>query len=45
MSKFDQDTAGRFYGEHQGKPFFNGLMNFITSDAVTGIELVAENAI
>lgn len=45
MSKFDLNTAGNFYGEHRGKPFFNGLMNFVTSDVVTGIELVAENAI
>lgn len=45
MSKFDSSTAGQFYGEHRGKPFFNNLTGFITSDVVTGIELVAENAI
>jgi nucleoside-diphosphate kinase len=45
MSKFSPDTAGQFYGEHKGKPFFNGLMEFVTSDVVTGIELVSENAV
>lgn len=45
MSKFSPDTAGQFYGEHRGKPFFNGLMDFVTSDVVTGLELVSENAI
>ena len=45
MSKFSRDTAGEFYGEHRGKPFFNGLMDFVTSDVVVGLELVAENAV
>jgi nucleoside-diphosphate kinase len=45
MSKFSYETAGQFYGEHRGKPFFNGLMDFVTSDVVIGLELVAENAI
>ena len=25
------DLAERHYGEHKGKPFFEGLVNFITS--------------
>jgi nucleoside-diphosphate kinase len=45
MSRFDNNTAGVFYGEHKGKPFFQDLQRFITSDVVVGIELVADNAI
>jgi nucleoside diphosphate kinase len=45
MSKFSQATASVFYGEHKGKPFFPNLQQFITSDVVVGMELVAENAI
>lgn len=45
MSKFTSQTAGEFYGEHRGKPFYNELMGFITSDHITGIELVSENAV
>ena len=45
MSRFNQVTASEFYGEHKGKPFFPNLQNFITSDVVVGMELVAENAI
>jgi len=45
MSRFNSGTAGEFYGEHKGKPFYNGLMDFITSDVVTGIELVSEGSI
>mmetsp|Transcript_18717 Transcript_18717/g.13550 ORF Transcript_18717/g.13550 Transcript_18717/m.13550 type:complete len:90 (-) Transcript_18717:598-867(-) len=45
MARFNSGTAGEFYGEHRGKPFFNDLMNFVTSDVVTGIELVNEGSI
>mgnify|MGYP001806826841 CR=1 FL=1 len=45
MGRFTQETAGQFYGEHKGKPFYNGLIDFMTSDVATGIELVAENAV
>jgi nucleoside-diphosphate kinase len=37
--------ADEFYAEHKGKPFFAGLSTFMQSDVVTGMELVAENAI
>lgn len=30
LRKIDVDTAQRHYGEHQGKPFFEDLINFIT---------------
>jgi len=45
MTRFTPETAGAFYGEHRGKPFYNGLMDFMTTDVVTGLELVAENAV
>lgn len=45
MSKFTPGSAGEFYGDHKGKPFYNDLMGFITSDVVTGIELISENAV
>lgn len=45
MSKFTNESAGQFYGEHKGKPFYPGLVDFVTSDVVTGMELVAENAV
>jgi nucleoside-diphosphate kinase len=45
MSKFSKATAEQFYGEHKGKPFYNNLMEFITSDVAIGLELVAEDAV
>ena len=45
MSRFTNETSGVFYGEHKGKPFFPNLQNFITSDVVIGMELIADNAI
>lgn len=45
MSRFGMGEAGIFYGEHKGKPFFQTLMEFMTSDVVVGMELVAENAV
>ena len=45
MSRFTKATSEDFYGEHIGKPFFANLQNFITSDSVVGMEIVAEEAI
>lgn len=45
MGRFTPETAGQFYQEHRGKPFYNGLVDFMTSDVVSGLELVAENAV
>lgn len=45
MSRFTEQSSSEFYGEHKGKPFFPNLQNFITSDVVVGMELVADNAI
>jgi nucleoside-diphosphate kinase len=45
MSRFTKETSEVFYGEHIGKAFFPNLQEFITSDVVVGMELVASNAI
>ena len=45
MSRFTEASAGEFYGEHRGKPFYPNLQAFITSDVVVGMELVAESAV
>jgi len=45
MSKFTRETAEVFYSEHLGKPFFPNLQEFMISDVVVGMELVADNAI
>ncbi|MFA5568539.1 MAG: nucleoside-diphosphate kinase, partial [Trueperaceae bacterium] len=40
-----RETAERHYGEHAGKPFFEGLVSFITSGPVVAMVLEGENAI
>jgi nucleoside-diphosphate kinase len=45
MSKFTRESADNFYGEHIGKPFYPNLQEFICSDVVIGMELVADNAV
>jgi nucleoside-diphosphate kinase len=32
--QMDEDLAREHYGEHEGKPFFDGLVEFISSDPV-----------
>jgi nucleoside-diphosphate kinase len=34
LMKIDQGLAGRHYHEHEGKPFYQGLVDFITSGPV-----------
>lgn len=41
----DQALANRHYGEHQGKPFFEGLVKFITSSPVIVGVLEGTNAV
>eukprot|EP00331_Platyophrya_macrostoma_P015880 CAMPEP_0176472858 /NCGR_PEP_ID=MMETSP0127-20121128/41985_1 /TAXON_ID=938130 /ORGANISM="Platyophrya macrostoma, Strain WH" /LENGTH=280 /DNA_ID=CAMNT_0017867791 /DNA_START=41 /DNA_END=879 /DNA_ORIENTATION=- len=45
MAKLTLGDAQEFYAEHKGKPFFTELTNFICSDFVVGLELVAEDCI
>src|SRR5690625_7582258 len=40
-----RETAEEHYGEHKGKPFYEGLVNFITSGPVVAMVLEGENAI
>jgi nucleoside-diphosphate kinase len=41
----DEDTAKRHYAEHAGKPFFDGLVSFITSGPIVAMVLEGPNAI
>jgi nucleoside-diphosphate kinase len=45
MMRFSRDVAGEFYQEHKGKPFFDNLINFMTSDLIVGMELVHKDAV
>jgi nucleoside-diphosphate kinase len=45
MSRFNPSTASAFYAEHQGKPFFPNLSEFMCSDVAVGMELVAGDAV
>lgn len=40
-----RETAEKHYGEHAGKPFFSGLVDFITGGPVVAMVLEGENAI
>lgn len=39
------ELAQEFYAEHKGKPFFAGLVEFMTSGPVVALELEGEGAI
>ena len=41
----DQDLAKRHYAEHDGKPFFGELVEFITSGPLVAMVLEGESAI
>ena len=41
----DQDLAERHYAEHEGKPFFGELVDFITSGPLVAMVLEGEEAI
>lgn len=43
--RFDATKARAFYAVHEGKPFFAGLIAYITSGEVVGIELEKEGAV
>ncbi len=45
MMQISRELAERHYGEHQGKPFFEGLVSFITSGPVVAMVVEGENAI
>ena len=41
----DEELANRHYSDHQGKPFFPGLVAFITSSPVVAMVWEGDNAI
>ncbi|CAN5804508.1 nucleoside-diphosphate kinase [soil metagenome] len=45
MMQIPREMAERHYGEHKGKPFFEGLVGFITSGPVVAMVVEGENAI
>lgn len=45
MLQLNEESAGGFYAEHKGKPFFKDLMEFMTSGPVIVQVLEGENAI
>lgn len=45
LMQIPRETAERHYGEHQGKPFFEPLVSFITSGPVVAMVVEGENAI
>jgi len=45
LDRLTPEIAGMHYGEHVGKPFFNGLVEHVTSDSVVLMVLQGEGAI
>lgn len=45
MVRLTKDSAGGFYEVHQGKPFFEGLVEFMTSGPCVPIALEKDNAV
>jgi nucleoside-diphosphate kinase len=45
MMQLDGDRARKHYGEHDGKPFFQGLVDFITSAPLVAMAVEGEDAI
>jgi len=45
LMQMDQDRARRHYGEHEGKGFFQGLVDFITSGPLVAMCVEGEDAI
>jgi nucleoside-diphosphate kinase len=45
LMRLDEATAKVHYGEHEGKPFFNDLVIFITSGPLVAMILEGPNAI
>ena len=45
MMQVDEALAHRHYGEHEGKPFFQGLVDFITSSPLVAMVWEADDAV
>jgi len=45
MMTVSNEVAGRHYAEHQGKPFYAGLISFITSGPVVAMVWEGDDAV
>ena len=45
LMKVSEELAGSHYGEHVGKPFFDALVNFITSSPIVALAVDGDNAV
>eukprot|EP00794_Sanderia_malayensis_P010751 gene10751-11901_t len=45
MVQLSRQEAGEFYAEHNGKAFFEGLLDFMTSGPILAMELMSKNAV
>lgn len=45
LMQVSRDLAGRHYAEHEGKPFYDGLVDYITSSPVVALALEGPDAI
>src|ERR1700694_1997569 len=45
MMRISKDVAARHYAEHQGKPFYDGLLAFITSGRVVAMRRERREAV
>lgn len=45
MLEPSEDVAGRHYGEHEDKPFYPSLIEFITSGSVVAMEWSGDDAV
>jgi nucleoside-diphosphate kinase len=43
--RLTRDTAGAFYAVHKGRPFYDGLVEFMSSGSCMPIALEKENAV
>ncbi len=45
MTRLTRDQAARFYAVHEGKPFFEPLLDYMTSGKVVPVALTRQNAV
>lgn len=45
MVRLDEERAGEFYAVHRGKPFYESLIDFMTSGPIVAALLEAEEAV
>lgn len=45
LMQIDEALARKHYGEHEGKPFFTGLVSYITSGPVVVMAVAGDNVI